>query len=111
MLARDNRVTSGADYRRISRRGRRVTGVATVSSVVSSTDGTTSRFGFIITRKIGNAVVRNRLRRRLKAACRDLLDAGMAPREMVIRALPAAVTADWVTLRREIETAAMKGVR
>ena len=30
--------------------------------------GATARFGFTITKKIGNAVVRNRIRRRLKAA-------------------------------------------
>ncbi len=31
------------------------------------------RFGFIITRKRGNAVLRNRMRRRLKAALREIL--------------------------------------
>ncbi len=31
-------------------------------------DNTSPRIGFIITKKIGNAVVRNRIRRRLKAA-------------------------------------------
>jgi ribonuclease P protein component len=31
-------------------------------------NGSTARFGFTITKKIGNAVVRNRIRRRLKAA-------------------------------------------
>jgi ribonuclease P protein component len=30
--------------------------------------GSTARFGFTITKKIGNAVIRNRIRRRLKAA-------------------------------------------
>jgi len=31
-------------------------------------NGKTARFGFTITKKIGNAVIRNRIRRRLKAA-------------------------------------------
>ena len=36
-------------------------------------DGGPARLGFTVTRKIGNAVVRNRTRRRLKEAARLLL--------------------------------------
>lgn len=82
-----------------------------MTSVLPLPDEESSRFGFIITRKIGNAVVRNRVRRRLKAISRSLLDSGMPSREIVIRALPASVTADWATLRSEIESAATRSVR
>lgn len=44
-----------------------------------------ARFGFTITRKLGNAVVRNRIRRRLKAAIAGLgSDAGRAGCDYVI---------------------------
>jgi ribonuclease P protein component len=37
------------------------------------------RFGFTITKKLGNAVVRNRIRRRLKAAIAELSEAHARP--------------------------------
>ena len=36
-----------------------------------------NRFGFVITKKIGGAVVRNRIRRRFKGALGDLLSQGI----------------------------------
>ena len=37
------------------------------------------RVGYTVTRKIGNAVVRNRMKRRLRALARDLLPTGGVP--------------------------------
>jgi ribonuclease P protein component len=39
----------------------------------------TKRVGFTVTKKIGNAVVRNRMKRRLRALARELLPAGGTP--------------------------------
>ena len=105
-----NRIVAGADYRRVSRRGRRVTGRFTIVSIADAPEGV-ARFGFIVTRKVGGAVARNRVRRRLKAICRSLVDQGVAPRDVVIRALPASVTADWDSLREEVFVAAMRSGR
>lgn len=41
--------------------------------VLPRADGGPARLGFTVTRKVGNAVVRNRTRRRLKEAARLLL--------------------------------------
>jgi ribonuclease P protein component len=50
------------------------------------------RFGFTITKKIGNAVTRNRIRRRLKAAfAAQTKDAKLGPRDYVIVARHAAL--------------------
>jgi len=45
----------------------------------SGTSARPPRFGFTVTRKIGNAVVRNRIRRRLKEAVRLSADDIAAP--------------------------------
>ena len=37
-------------------------------------DGHPARLGFTVTKKVGNAVVRNRTKRRLRAAARAVLD-------------------------------------
>jgi ribonuclease P protein component len=97
---------SGADYRRIVRKGRRVSGRTTIAYLDKLDLGEEARFGFIVSRAVGGAVVRNRVRRRLKAACYSLL--AEAPRRaIVIRALPTAASADWAELRAEVAAAVL----
>ncbi|GAA3729417.1 ribonuclease P protein component [Leifsonia bigeumensis] len=108
MLARANRLVSADDYRTVLRRGRRVATANTVVSILDTGSGTMARFGFIVTRKVGNAVSRNRVRRRMKAIARELVDGGVRGVDVVVRALPDAASANWATLHSEI-TAAMDG--
>jgi ribonuclease P protein component len=50
------------------------------------------RIGFTVTRKIGNAVVRNRIRRRLKAAVREAASHAEAATDYVVVARRGALT-------------------
>ena len=52
----------------IEARPRRPSASAPVKSKSKAVDPTLVRFGFTVTKKLGNSVVRNRIRRRLKAA-------------------------------------------
>ncbi|MDH6235442.1 ribonuclease P protein component [Cryobacterium sp. CG_9.6] len=47
---------------------------------------------------------RNSVRRRLKAASYDLLSEVESGMDIVVRALPAAHDASWLTLKRELGT-------
>jgi ribonuclease P protein component len=69
------------------------------------------RFGFIVAKNVGGAVVRNRVRRRMKAASFDLLPGVPDGTEVVFRALPASVDASWPDLLAELSTALVKGQR
>lgn len=70
--------------------------------VVRSGEERSARFGFIVSRQVGPAVVRNTVRRRLKAVCAQaLVDVGPGA-DIVIRALSGAATADFADLRDEI---------
>lgn len=70
--------------------------------VIRSDEERSARFGFIVSRQIGSAVVRNTVRRRLKAVCAQALhDVGRGT-DIVIRALPGAATADFADLRDEV---------
>lgn len=105
MLHRTNRIVTGADYRRVVRRGKRTAGGLTVVHIQSTDEGAPARFGFIVSRAVGNAVHRNRVRRRLKAVSHSVLVGGLAGVDVVIRALPASAQADWSTLSAEVEQA------
>ncbi|UCA45047.1 ribonuclease P protein component [Pseudochrobactrum sp. XF203] len=64
--------------------------------------GESPRVGFTVTKKNGNAVIRNRIRRRLKAAA-ALSEAAMAPQtDYVIVARREALNAPFSALTREL---------
>jgi ribonuclease P protein component len=69
------------------------------------------RIGFTATRKVGNAVVRNRARRRLRAAAASLLPSHAKPgRDYVLIARGDTATRPWAQLLGDLE-AALKRVR
>lgn len=103
MLAKANRITSADDYRLVVRRGAKLAGAHTVSYVRPRSTGSDARFGFIVSKTVGNAVRRNRVRRRLKAACFELVAHGVGGVDVVVRALPSAADAAWPALHAEMQ--------
>jgi ribonuclease P protein component len=70
-----------------------------------SDDGAPSRFGFIVSKAVGNAVTRNLVKRRLREAAAETLRDRPTGVDVVVRALPAAASADWPTLRGDYASA------
>lgn len=101
MLARSQRLTRGADYRTIVRRGRRRASAHLVSYTMVHSDASV-RFGFIVSKQVGNAVVRNTVRRRLKAATWAMKDAVAPGSQIVFRALPSAASAPYSALTSDV---------
>jgi len=67
------------------------------------------RVGFTVTKKIGNAVVRNRMKRRLRALARELLPAGGVPgADHVLIGRAGGVERDFNSLRAEFAKALKK---
>jgi ribonuclease P protein component len=93
------------------RRGRKSATAHAVVSVVRRRDDPTapSRFGFIVSKAVGNAVTRNRVRRRLKAIAHDLLPERPVGLDVVVRALPAAAQASWPTLVADVSRSFARG--
>lgn len=59
---------------------------------------TPPRVGFVVAKSVGGAVVRNRVKRRLRAQCAPLVSTLPAGSDLVVRALPAAAQASSASL-------------
>lgn len=67
------------------------------------------RLGITITKKVGNAVVRNRMRRRFRALAAEVLPAaGMAGADHVLIGREGGIERDFDALRRELASALAK---
>ncbi|HWH26500.1 MAG TPA: ribonuclease P protein component [Pseudolysinimonas sp.] len=105
MLARANRVVRPDDFRTVVRRGRRTATGLAVYYCIKRDPAQPARFGFIVSRAVGGAVERNRVRRRMRAVARELVDAGATGSDVVVRALPGSAQADWATVSADVHTA------
>jgi ribonuclease P protein component len=100
VLPRSLRMRSSKEFRRTTRRGVRVSRPTLVAHAVHLDDG--PRVGFVVSTSVGNAVTRNRVKRRLRhLAAAHVADrlAGVGPEKagegkigIVVRALPRAAT-------------------
>ncbi|MEO7664123.1 MAG: ribonuclease P protein component [Candidatus Limnocylindrales bacterium] len=80
-----------------------------LSARIARTDLETTRFGMATSRAIGSAVVRNRVRRRLRAALRGMAPAFQPGWDVLIIARPAVVTADHQALTSALRRLLAKG--
>ncbi|MDN5896494.1 MAG: ribonuclease P protein component [Nocardioides sp.] len=110
MLPREHRLTSGADFRVATRRGRRAGSRTLVVHLWSpqlavptiGEPGEPARAGFVVSKMVGNAVVRNRVKRRLRHLVRESLSRIPDSGVLVVRALPASAEASYAELDRDL---------
>jgi ribonuclease P protein component len=70
------------------------------------------RLGITVTRKIGGAVVRNRMKRRFRALAREILpQSGIPGADHVLIGRAGGVERDFAALRSELERALVKLAR
>jgi ribonuclease P protein component len=69
------------------------------------------RVGFVVSGKVGNAVVRHRVTRRLRALMRPQLAGLPAGTDVVVRALPAAASATFAELGTDLRAALAGALR
>jgi len=91
VLPRASRLHESADFRRVTRSGVRA-GRPTLVVHAARGAGPESRVGFVVSKAVGGAVVRNRVKRRLRHLVAQELAASSAVQDVVVRALPGAAT-------------------
>ncbi|ARH92180.1 ribonuclease P protein component [Streptomyces lydicus] len=113
MLPTENRLRRREDFATAVRRGRRAgRPLLVVHCRSGATDPHASgecvpptRAGFVVSKAVGNAVVRNRVKRRLRHLLRERLDRLPAGSLVVVRALPGAGDAAHDELARDLDAA------
>jgi ribonuclease P protein component len=108
VLPAPHRLTRGDDLRRVSRRGRRSGSDTLVVHFVGSTGDTSgdterTRVGLVVSRAVGNSVVRHRVQRRLRHLCGERLGELPAGSEVVVRALEPAGRATYQELGADLD--------
>jgi ribonuclease P protein component len=101
VLAKANRIVSATDYRTLVRSGRKARGSLTLAYGRRSDPASPMRMGVIVARSVGNAVTRNRVRRRIKAVGWSLAQ-DVRGLDVVFRALPSSAAADFPALDGEV---------
>jgi ribonuclease P protein component len=99
------RLRRRADFKAVAG-GRRVSRPGFVLQALKNPagDGQPPRIGFTVTRKIGNAVVRNRIRRRLRAAVKAVGGHLETATDYVLVGRRAALTLQFQRLVTDLET-------
>ena len=106
MLERRHRLTTSAGFTTATRRGRRA-GTRTLVGhlAVSSVSTAGPQVGFVVSRAVGNAVTRNRVKRRLRHLVRERLESLPPESLLVVRALPASAGASYGELGGDLDKA------
>ena len=76
--------------RRLGRGGQRLTTRFFVARVHDTGPASPSRFGFVVSKQVGGAVVRNLVKRRLRALAQEEIHLHPHGRDVLVRALPGA---------------------
>jgi len=107
LLARGNRMRTSEEFRQTIRFGKRSARPSLVAHVVPAGTGHTS-VGFVVSKAVGPAVVRNRVKRRLRHLMRDRIDQLPTGARLVIRALPRAAQQSSSSLASDLDAALTK---
>ena len=102
MLAHPQRLTDPRGFARVRQQGRACNHtLLVVASVPNGESGT--RVGFSVSKRVGGAVVRNLVKRRLRAVIQTLLPSLARGHDIVVIARPSLAPASFDTLSQALE--------
>lgn len=111
MLPRALRIHGSADFAQTIRRGARAGRDTLVVHVRLGQRADGVHVGFVVSRAVGSAVVRNKVRRRLRGLVMERQETMPAGADVVVRALAPAAAATYPTLGADLDGALRLAVR
>lgn len=107
MLPKENRLRRSADFQVVKQNGRRWRS-GPITANVAPNALTCTRFGFIVPKRIGSAVVRNQVKRRLRAIVHQHLTLINEGYDVVVITYPPAETLAFSELEALLTTTLSK---
>ena len=102
MLPAEHRLTESALFAAAVRGGQRVGGRNLVLHLMPRESGEPALVGFVVSKAVGNAVMRNRVKRRLRSIVAGQLTRIPPGSLLVVRALPASSDAEFTALNHDV---------
>lgn len=104
MLPTTHRLTDSGSFRQTVRGGRKAGSRTLVVHLAAAPSSAQSGplVGFVVSKAVGSAVVRNRVKRRLRHLAREHLASLPGTAVLVVRALPASATASYAELGTDL---------
>lgn len=100
------RLTRRAEFLRVAAKGKKAAMPGLVLQALSREDAAPARLGFTVTKKVGNAVIRNRARRRLREAARLVLrEAPLGGVDLVLIGREGTLTRPFAALQDDLRAA------
>lgn len=97
-------IKASPEFQHIARQGRRWSGPAFIMQILFTTETAPFRLGLTASKKVGNAVIRNRAKRRLRELVRGVLKTRtLAGFDLVIIAKTAAASHDFDAMQRDFD--------
>ena len=105
MLPAESRMRRSAEFGLTVRRGSRAGRALLTGHLLlrAGEEAQSPRVGFVVSKAVGNAVVRNKVRRRLRSVLRDYLPGLPGGSLLVVRAHPQAAAARQADLAAELD--------
>ena len=101
LFPKSARLLNSADFQRVTRSGRKIGGRYFLFFKLETTQAS-SRIGLTVSRKVGNAVVRNRVKRQLRETFRQLRHRFKDSHDWVVIARPQAGRVQPEALRQDL---------
>lgn len=101
-LGRRSRIKQGRDFLRVRQTGERAVKGCLIANWLRLPVDSRSRLGVVVSKKVGNSVVRSRVKRLLRESYRQHQHELSQPLDLVLVARPSIAEKDFISVERDL---------